>query len=70
MRFSEKLRQLFGDRTAKLFRIHNRDCPAIVARHIMADADSDQFDRRAGFDFLDNMAQMPLEIITRIDRQR
>src|SRR6202165_4864268 len=36
----------------------------------MTDADRDQFDRRAGLDLLYDMAQMPLEVIAGIDRQR
>ena len=36
----------------------------------MADADGEQFDGRAGFDLFNHMAQMPFEIIARIDRQR
>ena len=36
----------------------------------MADADRDQLDRRAGLDLLDDVAQVPLEIVAGIDRQR
>src|SRR5580700_11195568 len=68
--FAEQLGQLFGDRAAEFLGIHDGDRAAIVARDIVTDADRDQLDRRAGLDFLDDMAQVPLEIIAGIDRQR
>ena len=36
----------------------------------MADADGDQFHRRAGLDLLDHLPQMTLEVATGVDRQR
>src|SRR5665213_4273324 len=66
----EQLGELFGDGAAEFFGIDDGDRTTIIACDIMADADRDQFDRRAGFDFLDNMAQMALQIIAGIDRQR
>src|SRR6266567_754236 len=54
---------------AEVFGIHDGDRAAIVARDVVTDADRDQFDRRAGLDFLDDVAQMALQIIAGIDRQ-
>src|SRR5579871_5996020 len=70
MRLAEEFGKLLGDRATKLLGIHDGDRTAIVARDIMADADCDQFDRRTGLDLLDDMPQVPLEVIARIDRQR
>ena len=61
--------QFFGHGAAEFFGIHNRHRAAVIARHIMADADGKQFDGRAGFDLFNHMAQMPFEIITSVDRQ-
>ena len=70
MGLAEQFGELFGDGAAELFGVDNGDRTAIVARDIMTDADRDQFDRRAGFDFLDDITQMALQIIAGIDRQR
>src|ERR1700694_2445581 len=70
MGFAEQLGELLGDGAAEFFGIHNGDRAAIIARHVVADADRDQFDRRARLDFLDDMAQMAFQIIAGIDRQR
>src|SRR5690348_14303142 len=70
IRLAEQLGELFGDRAAEFLGIDDGHRAAIVARHVMADADRDQLDRRAGLDFLDDVAQMALQIIAGIDRQR
>src|ERR1700722_14063357 len=67
---AEQLGKFFGDGTAEFFGIHDGDRAAIIARDVVTDADRDQFDRRPGLDFLDDMAQMPFQIIAGIDRQR
>src|SRR6266851_9490582 len=67
---AEQFRELFGDGAAEFFGVDDGDGAAVVARDVVADADRDHFDRRAGFDFLDDMAQMALQIIAGIDRQR
>jgi hypothetical protein len=41
----------------------------VVARHVMADADGDQFDRRAGLDVSITCAQVPFQIVAGVDRQ-
>src|SRR5580692_4128615 len=69
MSLAEQFGELFGDGATKLLGIHDRDRAAVVARDIVADTDGDQFDRRTRFDFLDDVAQMPLEVIAGIDRQ-
>src|SRR6266700_3452128 len=45
-------------------------CLRIVARDVVPDADRDQFHRRAGLDLLDDVAQVPLEIVAGVDRKR
>src|SRR6266849_693181 len=54
----EQFGELFGDGAAEFFGVDDGDGAAVVARDVVADADRDQFDRRAGFDLLDDMAQM------------
>src|SRR3954469_12924998 len=70
MRFAEQFGELFGDGPAEFLRVDDGHCAPIVARHVVADTDRDQFDRRTGLDLLDDMAQMTLEIVAGIDRQR
>ena len=41
---AEQFGEFFGDGAAELFGIDDGDCTAIVARHVVADADRDQFD--------------------------
>jgi hypothetical protein len=41
----EQRRQLLGHRAAQLFRIDDGHRAAVVAGHVVADADGDQFDR-------------------------
>ena len=66
----EQFGELLGHGAAKLLGIDDGDGAAVVARHVVADADGDQLDRRARLDLLDDLAQMPLEIVAGIDRQR
>ena len=66
----EQLGELVGHRAAELLGVDDGDGAAVVARHVVADADGDQLDRRAGLDLLDHPAQVALEIVAGIDRQR
>src|ERR1051325_10126311 len=66
----EQLGELLGHRAAQFLGVDDGDGATIVPRHVMADADRDQLDRRAGLDLLDPPAQMALQIVARIDRQR
>src|SRR5262245_30408151 len=68
--FLEQLGKLFGHRPTKLLGVDNSYRAAIVARDVVADSDGNQLDRRARLDFLDDPAQMALEIVARIDRER
>ena len=43
--FVEQFGELFGHDAAKLFGVHDRHRAPVVARHIVTDADGDQFDR-------------------------
>src|SRR5580700_305322 len=70
MGLAEQLGELFGDGAAEFLGIHDGDRAAIIARDVVADADRDQLDRRAGLDFLDDVAQMTLQVVAGIDRQR
>src|SRR5216683_8232136 len=60
---AEQFGEFLGDGAAEFFSVHDGDGAAIIARHIMTDADRDQFDRRTGLDLLDDVPQVPLEII-------
>src|ERR1019366_6472321 len=51
---AEQLGELFGDGAAEFLGIDDGDRAAIVAGDVVADADRDQLDRRAGLDFLDD----------------
>src|SRR6202035_5661204 len=62
MGLAEQLGELFGDGAAEFLGVHDGHRAAIVARDVVDDADRDQFDRRAGLDFLDDVAQMALQI--------
>src|SRR5215212_555037 len=70
MGLAEQLGEFFGNRAAEFFGIHDGDRAAIVARDVVADTDRDQFDRRAGIDFLDDVAQVTLQVVAGIDRER
>src|SRR5215510_10217360 len=50
--------------------IDDGDGAAVVACDVVTDADRDQLHRRAGLDILDHPAQVPLQIVAGIDRQR
>src|ERR1700730_13296571 len=67
---AEQLGELFGDGAAEFLGIDDGDRATIIARDVVTDADRDQFDRRTGLDFLDDVAQMALQVIAGIDRQR
>src|SRR5207244_5009427 len=70
MGLAEEFGKLFGDGATELFGIDDGDRAAVVTRDIVTDADRDQFDRGAGLDLLDDVAQMPFQVIAGIDRQR
>ena len=54
-RFVKKFGKFFGHRAAEFLGVDDRHGAAIVARHVMADADRDEFDRRARLDLLDDV---------------
>ena len=66
----EQLDELVGHGAGELGRVGDGDGAAIVARHVVADADGDQLDRGARLDLLDHLAQVLLQIAARVDRQR
>src|SRR5580704_11165136 len=70
MGLAEQLGELLGDGAAEFLGVDNGDRAAIIARDVVADTDRDQLNRRAGLDFLDDVAQMALQIVAGIDRQR
>src|SRR3954471_5702228 len=67
MGLAEEFGELFGDRATEFLGIDDGHCAAIVTRDVVTNADRDQFDRRTDLDLLDDVAQMPLEIIAGID---
>src|SRR5258705_5432382 len=67
---AEQFGELFGDGAAELFGVDDGDGAAVVARDVVADADRDQLDRRAGLDLLVGIAQMGPQVVAGIDRQR
>src|SRR6266446_8606573 len=66
----EQRGELLHHRAAQLVGVDDGDGSAIVARDIVADADGDQLDRRARLDPVDDVAQVALKVVARIDRQR
>jgi len=63
----EQFGEFFGHHATEFFCVHDRDGAPVITRNVMADADRDQFDRRAGFDLLDHPAQVAFEIVAGID---
>src|SRR5262245_30518074 len=67
--FIKQLGKLFGHGAAQLLGVHDGHGAAVVASHIVADADCDQLDWRARLDVFDYPAQVTLQVVARIDRQ-
>ena len=67
--FVEQLGELVRHGAAELLGVDDGDGAAVIARHVVADADGDQLDRRARLDLLDHLAQVALEIVAGIDRE-
>src|SRR5688572_3449744 len=65
----EKLGQLLCHGAAKFLCVHDGHCPAIIAGDIVADADRDQFDGRSPFNVGNDLAQVTLQIVSRVDRK-
>src|SRR4029079_17999305 len=61
----EQLAKLLGHRAAQLFGIDDRDGAAIVARHVMADADRNQLNRRRAPDLLHARREVTHDVIAR-----
>src|SRR5712671_1909593 len=66
----EQFGELVGHRAAQLLGVDDGDGAAVIARDVVTDADRDQLDRRARLDVLDHPAQVALEIVSGIDRER
>ena len=69
-RLLEQFRQLLGHDATQFLGIDDGHGAAVIARHVMADADGNQFDRRARLDVLDDAAQVAFEIIAGVHRKR
>jgi hypothetical protein len=65
----EELGELLGHGAAEFLGVHDGHGAAVVARHVVADADGDELHRRAGLDLLDDPAQVPLQVVARVHRQ-
>ena len=63
-------RELLGHRAGELLDVGDRHRPAVVAGDVVADADGDQLDQPPPLDHRDHVAQVLLEIVGRVDRQR
>src|ERR1700756_529914 len=63
----EQFRELLGHDAAEFFSVYDSDGAAVIARDVVADADCDQFDRRAGFDIFNHPAQVAFQIVAGID---
>src|SRR5207244_13218521 len=63
MSLAEELGELFGDRAAEFLGVDNGHGAAIVARDVVADADRDQPDRRAGLALLAGLGHVPSPIV-------
>src|SRR5271163_266332 len=66
----EELSQFLRHGAAELLGVDDRHGATIIARHVMADADRDELDRRAGLDLLDHITQVALEIVAGIHGKR
>src|ERR1700722_6212405 len=64
----EEFGELLRHSPAKLFGVDDGHGAPVVARHVVANANGDQLNRRAGLDLLNHVAQMALEIVAGIDR--
>jgi aerobic carbon-monoxide dehydrogenase large subunit len=62
-------RQLFGHSARQLVNIGDRHRMLVIARHVMADADGDQFHRLAPLDHGDHIAQVLFQIVGGVHRQ-
>src|SRR3546814_1160220 len=65
----EQLGQLLHHRAAELLGVDDGDRATVVAGHVVADADGQQLHRRAGLDVADDLAQVALQVVARIDRE-
>src|SRR5262249_42888076 len=65
----EQRGELLHHGAAQLVGIDDRDGAAVVAGHVVADADGDQLDRRARLDPVDDVAQVALQVVARVHRQ-
>src|SRR5690606_15072746 len=62
--------QLLDDRPAELLHVHDRHRAFVVARHVVADADRDELDRALLLDPLDHLAEVRLEVASRVHAER
>ena len=59
----EELGELLHHRSPELLRIHEGDGALVVAGDVVADADREQLDRTVVLDVLDDLAQMPFQVV-------
>src|SRR5690606_25948741 len=65
----EQLDQLVGHGAGQLARIGDGDRAAVVAGHVVTDADGDQLDWRTGLDLVDDLTQVLLQVAAGIHRK-
>src|SRR5438552_139741 len=67
--FVEELGEALEHDAAELFRVDDRDGAAVVARHVVADADCGQFHFAEPLDVVDHLAQVLFEVVAGVDGQ-
>src|SRR5215471_5187751 len=68
--FVEEFGQAFEHDPAQLLGVDDRHGAAVIAGHVMADADRGQLDLAGLLDVADHLAQVFFEIVAGVDRQR
>src|SRR3546814_980128 len=66
----EQVGELLHHGAPELVDIDDRYGPAVVAGHVVADADGDDLDGRARLDVFDDVAQVAPQVVSGIDRDR
>src|SRR5438445_3262711 len=64
----EELGELFEHDTAQLLGVDNGDGTAVIAGHVVADADRRQLDLAQALDLADHLPQVLFEVVAGVDR--
>ena len=52
----------------ELIDVHDGDGPAVIAGHVVADPNGDDFDRRLRLNIVDDVPQMAFQVVARVHR--